>query len=470
VVAKVAVGNGVDQSNSRVFDASKVGDHHAIIPDEIPQKDLRLSEDEQKVYSIVMKRFLAAFLPSAEKEETTVTFSVAGEYFHAKESRLVVPGWRVVEGADAETSLQTQFDSLDGVTAFVIHAEADGKSTKPPARYTDATLLKAMEKAGRTVEDEDAREALKECGLGTAATRSGTIKKLLDDTYLQRAGREIYPTGQGMDFIDVVEKIGLGDLTNAEMTGQWENRLLAIEHGEASAPEFIKGIRTTTQRLVKQVKGCDVTDLVIEELADVFVPGTKVPMQSTLLDYVSADGDVRIPKFIRGRYLAVSELRGLFTDLIIGPLQGFVSKKTKKTYPACIRWFTEEKRYEVFFETDDTPLNDAEHPVVGSCYHCGGSIRERSDKYVCQNAVGDDATCQFRLGRTMCSRLISREELAVMLKDGRTPIFDDFISKRNRPFKASLVISAGGKTIFEFPERRGPSRKSNRKKQSVRKS
>lgn len=449
-----ALARGIDPANKRVFDSSKVGDHFAIIPEQIPSDPPTLQEGEQKIYDLVLKRFVAAFLPPSETSVHALSFTVEGETFEAVTRTIRVPGWRVVDGKAAETPPAIlASEAADSATAFMTAVAVEERMTTPPrGHFTDGTLLKAMESAGKLVDDEEAQAAMQVSGLGTAATRTQTIKKLLVEGYLVRKGRELHATPKALALKKVLISLRLDVLTSPEMTGKWEARLAEIEAGAGVTGAFMADIRRLAKDLVAKTVSAP-ADLVLQELPDIRMPGTNQTFVELLQDYATVDGSVRIPKFIRGRYLLPAELKTLLTEGSVGPLDGFVSKRTKKMYPACIRWIADKKRYQVFFDDDDaTPSPD--RPRVGVCRHCAGSVHEHPMRYVCMNATGEKRTCAFVLQKLWCSREVTPDDALQLLATGRTNLLEGFRGRTGRPFKAWIVVGSDGKAVFEFPERR----------------
>lgn len=449
-----ALARGVDPANTRVFDSAKVGDHFAIIPAEVPEVMPALKEAEQKIYDLILRRFVAAFLPPSETTVHTLTFTVAGETFEAITRTIRVPGWRAVDGKVAESLPVDQVDASGGAASAENTAVVVEERMTTPLRghFTDGTLVKAMESAGKSVEDEEAQEAMQGSGLGTAATRTETINKLLRDGYLMRQGRELHATPKAMTLRTVLERLRLEVLTSPEMTGKWEARLGEIEAGTGGPAAFKADIRKLSEELVTRTVSAPI-DLVLRELRDIRMPGTNQPFLELLQDYVTADGSVRIPKVIRGRHLLPAELHTLLTQGVVGPLDGFYSKQKRKTYPACIRWITETNRYEVFFDDQNEPPS-AEHPQIGVCRHCGGAVHEQPSRYVCGNATGENPTCRFAVKKLWCGRAVTTDEVVQLLAEGRTALLQGFRGKKGRPFDAWIVVTPEGAAGFEFPNRK----------------
>src|SRR5690242_3480041 len=237
----------------RVVNDARVDDHHAIIPTDVEHDVDRFSPDERRIFDLVARRFLAVFHPAARYQRTEVVTLVEEERFRTRGKITLEPGWRGVYGLESDLDKQAgktpDEDAGDesaelpklvqGQTVKCVKAEYEDKQTKPPPRYTEATLLSAMETAGKRIDDEELREAMKDSGLGTPATRAETIEVLIRREYIERAGKELQPTPKGLQVITMLEE---HPLTSPELTGDWEKRLADIEHGSGDRKEFIKEI------------------------------------------------------------------------------------------------------------------------------------------------------------------------------------------------------------------------------------
>jgi DNA topoisomerase-3 len=240
----------------RVVADDKVGDHHAIIPTNSTHNLDKLSDDDRRIYDMVARRFLAVFHPEAVFENTKVSTTVAEHVFRTRGKVLIVPGWRGVYGElagggesadDDDEGRDQQLPKLvGGEDVRTREVTASEKETKPPRRYSDASLLGAMETAGRLVDDEEMREAMKESGIGTPATRASIIERLIDVGYVERDGRSLVATEKGLN---VIRLLGEHPLTSPSLTGDWEQRLGRIERGEEKRDGFmsdIAGFATST--------------------------------------------------------------------------------------------------------------------------------------------------------------------------------------------------------------------------------
>jgi DNA topoisomerase-3 len=259
---------------ARVIDDSKVTDHHAIIPTRAEHPVEKMDTDDRRVYDLVVRRFLAAFHPEAVLENTRVETTVAEHVFRTRGKVLLVPGWRGVYLAAAEDPQpgaettgdedEVDVDALprleQGEPSQTLEVESLAKETKPPRRYTDASLLGAMETAGKLVDDEELREAMKDSGIGTPATRAAIIERLIDVGYVERDGRSLVATEKGLN---VIRLLGEHALTSPDLTGSWEHRLGRIERGEDSREQFMRDIAGFAKQTV---------EVLDETLKDVRIP------------------------------------------------------------------------------------------------------------------------------------------------------------------------------------------------------
>ena len=246
----------------RVVNNAKVTDHHAIIPTKSAHNLSKMSADERKIYDLVARRFLAIFHPDAVFERTRVETTVAEHIFRTSGRVLMEAGWRSVYGQEADTPGGGGDDDSGGDQMLpklelgeevdVRRVESLRKETQPPRRFTEASLLGAMEAAGKDIDDVELREAMKDSGIGTPATRAAIIERLISVAYIEREGRALHATEKG---IQVIRFLGEHELTSAEMTGEWERRLELIARGEESRPSFMNDIVRFTGRTVEQLDG-----------------------------------------------------------------------------------------------------------------------------------------------------------------------------------------------------------------------
>ena len=243
----------------RVVNDDKVDDHHALIPTRAEHNLDRMGSDEKRVYDLVAKRFLAIFHPEAVYERTRVETTVTDHVFRTSGRRMLEAGWKAVYGEEADPVERADDDTggdqllprlEQGETAAVKDVESLRKETQPPRRFTEASLLGAMETAGKDIDDVELREAMKDSGIGTPATRAAIIERLIDVGYIEREGRALHATEKG---IQVIRLLGEHPLTSPALTGDWESRLTKIEHGGDSRPKFMSDIAEFTRQTVQEL-------------------------------------------------------------------------------------------------------------------------------------------------------------------------------------------------------------------------
>ena len=429
--------------NRRVFDNKKVSDHFAIIP--TLQAPGNLSDAEARLYDLVVRRFLAIFYPAAEFRVTTRITEVATHLFKTEGRVMVNAGWLAVhqkpaKSGEGEEDDKTLVPVVEGERAHTNEIELRDLATRPPARYTEATLLSAMEGAGKLVEDNELREAMADKGLGTPATRAAIIEGLIAENYLLREGRELVPTAKATQLMTLLRGLGVTELTMPELTGGWEQKLAQMEHGRLDRDEFMREIQEMTRNIVARAKnyGADT------------VPG----------DYFACtnpDCDFSNTKLPGGRQFEIEEVETLLTEKTLGPLQGFRSRMGRP-FAAILKITPEHKLEFDFGQNDDAddaePVDFSGAEALGPCPKCGGRVFEHGLKYVCEHSVGPGRSCDFSTGKIILQQEVSPEQVRKLLAEGRTDLLPGFVSMRTRrKFKAYLVRGPDGKVGFEFEPR-----------------
>ncbi len=465
--------NGWVKPNKRIFDNTKISDHFAIIP--TGQWPKSLSEPEQKLYDLVVRRFLAVFFPAAEYLVTTRYTEVSGHQFKTEGKILVTPGWLSVYGKESALLESKKEDGeISGSLVPVAKDEkvktdkvdAHALVTKPPARYSEATLLSAMESAGKLVEDEELRDAMAGKGLGTPATRAAIIEGLLGEKYLVREGRELIPTAKAFQLMTLLRGLGVAELTAPELTGEWEHKLSQMERGGISRDEFMREIAQMTQTIVKRAKEYD-NDTIPGDDATLKTPCPNCGgvVKENYRRFACTKCEFSMSKVPGGRQFEVPEVEELLTNRTIGPLQGFRSKMGRP-FAAILKISRDEdiNNYKLEFDfgqsNDDDenaePVDFSNQSPLGACPKCGSGVYEMGLAYVCEKTVARPKGCDFRSGRIILQQEILPEQMAKLLNDGKTDLLPGFVSQRTRrPFKAFLVKGKDGKVSFEFEERKG---------------
>ncbi|UJP05811.1 MAG: DNA topoisomerase III [Nitrosomonas sp.] len=444
--------------NKRIFNNAKISDHFAIIPTAI--KPAKLNEAETKLYDLVVKRFLAIFYPAAEFLITTRITRVENEPFKTEGKVMTNPGWRIVYGQSAKS------DDHEGDTTLIAIApnkpviteniEIIANQTRPPARFNEATLLSAMEGAGKLVEDEELRAAMNAKGLGTPATRAAIIEGLVLENYIERIGRELHPTAKAFSLITLLRGLKIPELISPELTGNWEYQLRQIEQGNLKRTAFMEKIAEMTRHIVEQAK----THRGETIAGDFAVLKSTCPkcgsvVHETYKKFQCQQCDFAVWKILAGRQFEVGEMETLITQREVGPLQGFRSKMGH-SFNAIIR-LTDTFEMKFDFgnaEADHEAVDFSGQTPLGKCPKCDHAVYEHSLHYVCENAVGAARSCSFKTGKIILERPIEREQITKLLETGKTDLLTKFISKKGRPFSAYLVRNAEGKIGFEFEPRK----------------
>jgi len=463
--AKTILDKGWVKPNKRIFDNTKISDHFAIIPTGIAPKGL--SEPEQKLYDLVTRRFMAVFFPAAEFQVTTRYTEVSGHQFKTEGKVMTNPGWLAVYGKDTTDDKEGSGNLVPvakGEKVLTDQVNANGLVTKPPARYTEATLLSAMEGAGKLVDSDELRDAMAGKGLGTPATRAAIIEGLLTEKYLIREGRELIPTAKASQLMTLLRGLGVNELTAPELTGEWEYKLSQMEKGRISREEFMREIAQMTQIIVKRAKEYD-NDTIPGDYATLQTPCPNCAgvVKENYRRFACTKCDFSMGKTPGSRQFEIAEVEELLKNRTIGPLQGFRSKMGRP-FAAILRIVRDEdiNNYKVEFDfgqndesEDGEGVDFTGQTPLGPCPKCNGGVYEMGLAYVCEHSVAKPKTCDFRSGRIILQQEILPEQMAKLLNEGKTDLLPGFVSQRTRrPFKAFLTRGKDGKISFEFEPRK----------------
>src|SRR6185503_6937853 len=328
--------------NKRIFNNAKISDHFAIIPTALAPK--HLSDAEAKLYDLVVRRFLAVFYPAAEYLVTTRITRVADEPFKSEGKVLKQAGWLEVHGREVQEDDEANLVPVASrEKAKTIAVNVVATQTKPPARFTEATLLTAMEGAGKLVEDEELREAMKERGLGTPATRAVIIEKLIAEEYVLRNQRELQATPKAFSLVTLLRGLEIPELTSPELTGEWEYQLKEMEHGKLSRKQFMQGIADMTRHIVERAKAHE-SDTVPGDYSTLKIPCPKCGgvIRENYKKFQCQSCDFALWRILSGRQFEPAEIEALIQNRQIGPLQGFRSR-LGKPFAAIIKLTPELK-------------------------------------------------------------------------------------------------------------------------------
>ena len=474
---------GKIRKSRKVFNNNKVTDHHAIIPTGASAGSLYGREAD--VYDIITRRFLAAFYPDCIVSNTTVLAESAGYAFRVRGKQILEPGWRVLYGAEdikPEPSSKEGENKEEEETAGVLPHFDKGehgphvpllerKMTNPPKEYTEATLLRAMETAGRQIDDQELKEALKENGIGRPSTRAAIIETLYKRQYIRKEKKKIVPSQMGIDLIGVVRN---QTLKSAEMTGQWERKLRQIEGGEFKAEAFLQELQEFVTSLVQEVK-YDKTIVTLEPQPEEPRPADKskkkkeTALPKTAVAKPGA-GLGTCPACKQGHILKGSKAYGCsrYNEgcrfLIQIAQQGKqltekqVSSLLSKGKTPLIKGFTDAQG--VYF--DAILKLDAANQVVpekvekapaadplAQCPRCKqGKLLKGKAAYGCSRFREG---CQFIVPFEKGGRQLTEKQLSALLLKGKTPKIKGFISeKTGQPFDAALALNEQWQVIYQF--------------------
>ena len=447
--AKQVLKNGWVKPNRRIFDNAKISDHFAIIP--TLQMPSHLSEPEAKLYDLVVRRFLAVFFPSAEFLQTTRITTIGEDRFKTEGKVLQSPGWLTVYGKAAQEDDASLPAITQGEKVKTLEATATANQTRPPARLNEATLLSAMEGAGKLVEDDELREAMGAKGLGTPATRAAVIEGLIYEKYIERLGRELKPTWKAFRLFFALRHFGVDEITSPELTGDWEFKLKQMEQAKLPREKFMAHIEKVARDLVKRIKAGSIPE---EAFATVAAPCPKDGgvIQETYRKFQCQTCDFYIWPVLLGRDWSPEEVAELVTKKFIGPLNGFRSKQGRP-FSAGLK-LTDEFKIEFDFgqsgADSNEPVDFSSQESLGTCPKCGSRVFEHGVAYACEKAFGPQRSCDFRSGRMILQQPVERAQMQKLLATGRTDLLTGFMSKKNRKFKAFLVKTPVGKIGFEF--------------------
>ncbi|SMB92846.1 DNA topoisomerase III [Hymenobacter roseosalivarius DSM 11622] len=487
---------GKIRKSTKVFNNNKVTDHHAIIPTGASAGGL--GGTESSVYDIIVRRFLAAFYPDCEVSNTTVTGEAAAHPFRVRGRQILNPGWRIVYGdpekQQAPSAPKAAGEGDDDVVNTVLPSFTQGengphkprldqKVTQPPREYTEAMLLRGMETAGRNVDDEELRQAMKENGIGRPSTRAAIIETLFKRGYIRRDKKKILPTPTGVELIGLIRN---PTLKSAELTGQWEQKLRQIEAGNLDSDQFLGELKTLVREMVLEVKadgsgrGISVSapgaaaaggqkssapagkkPPTAAKPAAPAVPGSlgacPVCGQGYVLRGKTAFGcsrwregcALRLPGQFEGKILTDKQVSALLGKGRTPVIKGFIDDVGQK-FDAAVR-LTPQHTLELVRAAESKPAT-TEAPQQIPCPVCRlGTMLRGKTAYGCSRFRED---CQFRVPLELCGRTLTEAQIAQLLRRGKTGVIRGFTSQRTgQKFEAALQLAAEGKVEFVFEKK-----------------
>ena len=466
------------QPNKRIFNTAKVSDHFAIIPTG-KAPPAKLDDGAAKIYNLVLRRFLAIFYPSAEFEVTSRITRIEKDAFKTDGRVLVVPGYLEVYGRKPGVAGDT--DELcaanDGESVKVIAVEELEKETRPPARFTDSTLLSAMETAGKRVDDDELREAMSERGLGTPATRANIIEGLIRQKYLFRneiRKSELVTSNKGLALMDLLEEMGIEELASPAITGEWEYKLKAMEQGKLDRQSFMDEIKKMTVNIVKQTK--DYTDI----LANRTFPDLKAKCpECEGMEHRQTDGLIqcknpecifKFKKHVASHEITEEEALKLITEGKVGPIEDF-KNRFGQPFTAELTLSKPKKVYKINFifegdeEREAEVENLKEEQIICQCPLLDGkpemvNVYENERAFLAPDMAKKKNERGVRISKTILQKEIPTEQGMKLFMEGKTDLMPGFLSKKGRKFSAHLTLDrVTGKLGFEFAPRKPKKKK-----------
>jgi DNA topoisomerase III len=464
--AKRLLSDGLS-NEGRNFNNKAVSDHFAIIPTGEGNAS-KLRGDEGKIFDLVARRFLASFHPPAEYAEVDRTTMIEEEHFRTRRKVLTTPGWRAVWDSGKDDKKPGNLPALadpKGTESSISSHEAEEKLTKPPARHTEASLLRLMETAGVEVDDETLSQVLSETGgLGTPATRADIIETLLKREYSDRctsiAGRKaLRATSRGIRLIEALERIELPRLTQPELTGDIEEALRQVERGDRAREAYMTEIKDWTTLIVDRVRDFSYDTLYDGTEALGKCPACGKAVRETLRTYSciesGRDGDCKfiIWKEVGGRYVDRRSAIQLVNDGMTPSKAGFFTRDGREYEAKFERGDDNKIRPHSNDPGAESGAEDIEPEKVAPCpFHEDKMVWRGPQGYRCEGFEGGD--CKLSLPLRLCQRDLTVEEITALIGEKRsTELLEGFISKRNRPFSATLKLSDVGRIQWDFPPR-----------------
>lgn len=453
-----------DKLNKRIFNNKNVRDHFAIIP--TPNVPKILLDSESNIYHLIVKRFLSVFFPACEYRLVTRITNVSNYFFKTENKVLVNSGWRAVYKDNIISDICGKIDPISNIKNIKISKISPIKFlTKSPVRYTEGTLLSAMEGAGKLIEDDELKEALLNKGLGTPATRASIIEGLISEKYLIRKDRNLIPTSKAFQLMSLLRKLNIYELISPELTGIWEYKLAQIEKKQLCKDIFMSEIKNMTCNIVKCAMKYSIDTIPGDYITlKTLCLNCKNLIKENYLQFSCTKCNFFIPKIYGGRKLDHAEVEKLILYKFIGPLSGFRSKIGHE-FSATLRLFFNEKnkQYKIKFDFNQNDINFNDRNIkeyfskqksIGECYKCNGKVFEYMKYYICENVVKNFKNCDFKLKKIILQQEISIEQIKKLLSIQRTDLLTNFKSSRTgKIFQAFLVRKKNGNIGFEFKKK-----------------
>jgi DNA topoisomerase III len=416
--------------SKRVVDDAEISDHHAIVPTGVDPRGCNLDRDLKRIFDLVARRFLAVFLPDAVFAVMNVDTTLGMDLFAARGRSCLDPGWRAIDPPKSEKKKDKEviLPPVDeGAAPDQLSAELHEGATKPPKRFTEASLLGAMERAGEALQDAELKRAMKRNGLGTPATRAAIIETLLSRDYAERQQRQIRPTAQGRALIDALP---VAELRSPKLTGEWEARLVAIAEGSLPRPEFMDAIRSFTATMVEALRAAVIEGTSLQGSAPVAdgkvlgaCPLCAQEVRAARFGWSCVGCSFRLSDKVASRKVSETMARKLLTAGRTEVVKGFKSRKGKDFSAAL-----------ALDDAGKTVFDFPKPETLGECPACGKPVASRGKVFTCE--TGRD--CPFVIFAEMSGLEIPGDAVRTLLKDGRSGLLHGFETKAGRSFDGVL--------------------------------
>ena len=422
----------------RMIDDKKVTDHHAIIPTDKTPNLGELPTDHKNIYLMVIRRFLAAFLPECEKSHTEIIASCANESFKATGTMIIVQGWRqlVPQADDKKDALLPTVAKGDAAKIKKVNLKKG--QTKAPPLFTEASILAAMETAGKKIDDEELRQAMKDCGLGTPATRAQILEKLIGVKYIEREKNKLVPTPKGEYLIDCI----LSDsLVSPELTGNWEKELNEIAQNKGNRGEYMHKIKEFTEDVIKKV--ADDKSYTIGADQKIYGACPKCekgkviesPKAFSCSQWKSDGCSFAVWKEMAQKKITETHVKALLKSGKTNVIKGFKNREGNP-FDAALKLVNNEVKFDFQKET------------LATCPLCNeGNVIETAKAFSCDQ--WREKGCKFAIWKEIASRKIVKAEALTLIEKKELDNLEGFKSRAGDPFTASLQLTDEGKVQFK---------------------
>ena len=424
----------------RMVDDKKVTDHHAIIPTDKKPNVGELPTEHKNIYLMVIRRFIAAFLPECEKSHTEIIATAASETFKATGTIIKVPGWRMLaQSEDSKKDKEALLPNVEKGDLCDIKKVTQKKGqTKAPALYTEATILAAMETAGKKIDDEELRQAMKDCGLGTPATRAQILEKLINVKYITREKNKLLPTPKGEYIIDCI----LSDaLCSPELTGNWEKKLNDMAQSKGNRGEYMEEIKTFTKEVIKTVAEDNSYTIGADQTIYGACPKCEkgkvieTPKAYSCSQWKSDNCSFAIWKEMAQKKITETHVKSLLKSGQTKVIKGFKNR--------------EGKPFDAALKLADGKVGfDFQKETLGSCPLCEkGQVTETAKAFSCDQ--WRESGCKFVIWKTIASRTITKDEAKTIIEKKELDGLEGFKSRAGDSFSASLMLTDDGRVQFK---------------------